>query len=72
MDDTEKISYWIEADWQGRTKSLYLGRLQGSICYTVARFRNPRMAEMFAKDWGYPLSDKAKEVIANYKEPTDG
>lgn len=72
MDDTEKISYWIETDWRGRTKSLYLARLQGSICYIVARFRNPLRAEMFARDWGYPLSDKAKEVIANYKESTDG
>ena len=62
------VEYFIEADWRGRTSSLYLARLEGSVCYTIARFRNPLMAEMFAQDMGYPLSDRVKEVIEKYKK----
>lgn len=64
----EPIKYFIEPDWNGKTNSLYLARLEGSVLYTIARFRNPLMAEMFAKDWQYPLSDKVVEIIEKYKQ----
>lgn len=40
----EPIKYFIEPDWNGKTNSLYLARLEGSVLYTIARFRNPLMA----------------------------
>ena len=64
----EPIKYFIEPDWNDRTNSLYLARLEGSVIHTIARFRNPLMAEMFANDWHYPLSDKVIEIIEKYKQ----
>ena len=65
----EHIKYFIEPDWNGKTNRLYLARLEGSVIHIIARFRNPLMAERFAKDdWRYPLSDKVVEIIEKYKQ----
>lgn len=64
----EPIKYFIEPDWNGKTNSLYLARLEGSVIHIIARFRNPLMAEKFANDWHYPLSDKVIEIIEKYKQ----
>lgn len=67
-----KIEYSIGEDFPvcatRKTKSLYLYRQEGSVVSTIARFYNPSQAERFAKDWGFPLSDAVKEVIARYKK----
>lgn len=62
------VEYSIGDDWQGKTKSLYLYRQEGSCLSTIARFNSPVQAEQFAKDWGYPLSDTAREIIEKYKQ----
>lgn len=62
------VEYSIGLDWRGKTKSLYLYRQDGSCISTIARFYSPTQAEQFAKDWGYPLSDKVKEFIEKHKK----
>lgn len=62
------VEYSIGEDWQGKTKSLYLYRQEGSCISTIARFYSPTQAERFARDWHYPLSDKVIEIIEKYKQ----
>ena len=62
------VEYSIGLDCRGKTKSLYLYRQDGCCVSTIARFYSPAQAKQFAKDWGYPLSDKVKEFIEKYKK----
>lgn len=51
-----------------KTKSLYLYRNEGNCVYTIARFSSPERAELFAKAFGFPLSEKIQGIINNHKE----
>lgn len=62
------VEYSIGLDWRGKTKSLYLYRQEGSCISTIARFNSPAQAERFARDCGYPLSDKVKAFIEKYRK----
>lgn len=61
------VEYSIGLDWRGKTKSLYLYRQDDSCVSTIARFVTVSQAELFAKEWGYPLSDTVKEFIERSK-----
>ena len=66
------VEYSIGLDWRGKSQSLYLYRQDGSCISIIARFYSLTQAEQFAKDWGYPLSDKVKEFIVKHNEDYDG
>ena len=53
----------------GRNSStLHLWRHEESIASRIATFQSPSMAEIFAKEFDFPLADSTLEIIKKWKE----
>ena len=50
------------------SSTLHLWRQEKSLTLRIATFTSPTMAEMFAKEFDFPLADSTKEIIKKWKE----
>lgn len=59
-----KVSYSIGTNPRKKNNyTLYLWRSEKTTCHTVAKFMDHTSAELFAKEFEFPLSDDVKQIL---------
>jgi len=62
-----EIAYCIGRHFNPKVKSLYLMRQKGSLIGHIARFTSVEAAEIFAREFDFPLSDETIAYIEKEK-----